>query len=52
MWASDFTVTTDNHNYGESLFCIRCSDRLSDNDKEWILGRTARTILGWPKSEP
>jgi len=50
MWASDFTVTTDNHNYGESLFCIRCSDRLSDSDKEWILGRSAREVLRWTKA--
>jgi L-fuconolactonase len=50
MWASDFTVTTDNHTYGESLFCIRCSDLLSDNDKEWVLGRSIREILGWPRA--
>jgi L-fuconolactonase len=50
MWASDYTVTVDNHTYGESLFCIRCSDQLSDSDKEWLLGRSAREILRWPKT--
>jgi predicted TIM-barrel fold metal-dependent hydrolase len=50
MWASDYTVTTDNHTCGESLFCIRCSDQLSETDKEWLLGRSAREILRWPKS--
>lgn len=45
MWASDYTVTVDNHTYGESLFCIRCSDQLSESDKEWLLGRSAREIL-------
>jgi len=50
MWASDYTVTVDNHTYGESLFCIRCSDQLSENDKEWLLGRSARELLRWPKS--
>ena len=50
MWASDYTVTVGNHTYGESLFCLRCSDRLSDTDKEWLLGRTARELLRWPKS--
>jgi L-fuconolactonase len=50
MWASDFTVTTDSHTYGESLFCLRCSDLLSDNDREWILGRSVREILDWPKA--
>jgi predicted TIM-barrel fold metal-dependent hydrolase len=50
MWASDYTVTVDNHTYGESLFCIRCSDQLSDSDKEWLLGRSARQVLRWPKT--
>ncbi len=49
MWASDYTVTVDNHTYGESLFCIRCSDRLSESDKEWLLGRSTRQVLRWPK---
>ena len=50
MWASDFTVTADHHTYAESLFCLRCADNLSESDKEWILGRTAREILAWPKA--
>jgi L-fuconolactonase len=50
MWASDYTVTVDSHTYGESLFCIRCSNQLSDSDKEWLLGRSAREVLRWPKS--
>lgn len=50
MWASDFTVAADHHNCGESLFCIRCSDQLSDSDKEWVLGKSAREILAWPKT--
>ncbi len=49
MWASDYTVTVDNHTYGESLFCIRGSDRLSETDKEWLLGRSARELLRWPR---
>jgi predicted TIM-barrel fold metal-dependent hydrolase len=50
MWASDFTVTTDNHTYAESLFCLRGSDLLSDADKEWILGRSVREFLNWPQT--
>lgn len=50
MWASDYTVTTDSHTYAESLFCIRCSEQLSESDKEWLLGRTAREILRWPRN--
>jgi L-fuconolactonase len=49
MWASDYTVTVDHHTYAESLFCIRCADQLSASDKEWILGKTAREMLGWPR---
>jgi L-fuconolactonase len=49
MWASDYTVTTDHHTYAESLFCLRCADRLSESDKEWLLGKTAREVLRWPK---
>lgn len=48
MWASDFTVTTDNHTYAESLFCLRCSELLSESDKEWVLGRSVRELLNWP----
>ncbi len=51
MWASDYTVTADNHTCAESLFCLRCSDQLSESDKEWILGRTAREVLRWPKPD-
>jgi L-fuconolactonase len=50
MWASDFTVTTDHHTYAESLFCLRCADNLSENDKEWILGGTVRELLAWPRT--
>jgi hypothetical protein len=49
MWASDYTVTVDHHTYAESLFCIRGADTLSENDKEWILGKTAREVLAWPR---
>jgi L-fuconolactonase len=48
MWASDYTVSRRRQNWGESLFGIRHSPSLSEGDKEWILGRTARTLLRWP----
>jgi len=51
MWASDFTVTVDHHTYAESLFCLRCAELLSENEKEWILGKTAREVLSWPRPE-
>jgi L-fuconolactonase len=49
MWASDYTVTVDHHTCAESLFCLGCADQLSENEKEWILGKTARQILAWPR---
>ena len=48
LWASDYTVSRDRQNWAESLFCIRHAQALSESDKEWILGRTIRTLLNWP----
>ena len=51
MWASDYTVSRHRQNWAESLFNIRHSPTLSETDKEWILGRTIRTLLKWPAPE-
>lgn len=51
MWASDFTMITHRLNWAEQLFWLRHSPTLSESDKEWILGRTARTLLRWPPPE-
>jgi len=48
MWASDYTVTRRRQSWAESFFCLRHSPALSETDKEWILGRTVRTLLRWP----
>jgi predicted TIM-barrel fold metal-dependent hydrolase len=48
MWASDYTVSRRRQSWAEALFCLRDSLALSETDKEWILGRTARTLLNWP----
>jgi len=48
MWASDYTMTRHRANWGELLFGIRDSPSLTDDEKAWILGRTARQILNWP----
>jgi predicted TIM-barrel fold metal-dependent hydrolase len=47
MWASDHTQSKTHHSWAEALFYLRDSDQLSETEKEWILGRTARTILRW-----
>jgi L-fuconolactonase len=51
IWASEYTVSRRRQNWGESLFGIRHSPSLSEGDKEWVLGRTARTLLRWPAPE-
>jgi hypothetical protein len=51
MWASDYTMTRHRANWGETLFSIRDSPALSDDEKAAILGRTARRILNLPKPD-
>jgi predicted TIM-barrel fold metal-dependent hydrolase len=35
------------HTYAEALLYIKETDRLTPEQKEWLLGRTAATVLGW-----
>jgi predicted TIM-barrel fold metal-dependent hydrolase len=49
MWGSDYTVTRDHHTYAEALFYLRHTDRLSESDKESLLGGTLRQLLRWPR---
>jgi L-fuconolactonase len=51
MWASDFTEMRGKCTWAEVLFYLRSTKVLSDSDREWILGRTVRTLLKWPKPE-
>ncbi len=48
MWASDATSTAKHHPWAQSLYALRACDTLSETEKEWILGKSARTILNWP----
>lgn len=48
LWASDFTATKTGETWSELLFYLRESSSLSTSDKEWILGKTVRTLLNWP----
>lgn len=50
MWASDYTMTRHRASWAETLFSIRDSASLSEDEKAWILGRAARRILDWPQS--
>jgi len=51
MWASDYTMTRRRATWSETLFSIRHSPSLSEDDKAWVLGRTARQILNWPAAQ-
>jgi predicted TIM-barrel fold metal-dependent hydrolase len=52
MWASDYTMTRHRSTWAETLFSIRDSASLSDDEKTLILGATARRILNWPAASP
>jgi L-fuconolactonase len=51
MWASDFTHNQKHDRsaniWAELLYSIRDSAALSQGDKEWLLGRTARSLFRW-----
>jgi predicted TIM-barrel fold metal-dependent hydrolase len=51
MWASDYTVARDQNgnSWGQCLYYLLDSDRLSSAEKEWILGGAARKVLDWPR---
>lgn len=49
MWASDNSVVP-NHTWAETLHYVRDNPELSREDKEWVLGRSARQLLKWPKA--
>jgi predicted TIM-barrel fold metal-dependent hydrolase len=51
MWASDHTQSKAHHSWAEALYYLRDSDQLSETEKEWILGRTVRTILRWGEQQ-
>lgn len=47
IWASDHTVMFG-HTWSDLLHAVRDDPELSDTEKQWILGRTARTVFNWP----
>lgn len=49
LWASDITENRSGHTWAEMLFHVRDSHLLSDEEKVWILGGTARRVLDWPR---
>lgn len=49
LWASDKSVMVG-HTWSNLLHCIRDDPELSRQEREWILGRSARRILKWPST--
>jgi predicted TIM-barrel fold metal-dependent hydrolase len=52
MWASDHTQSKSHHSWAQALYYVLDSNELTDNEKEWILGRSVRTVLSWPTPAP
>jgi L-fuconolactonase len=50
LWASDFSRTRTMYRYAEALDYLKCCAELTVVDKEWLLGRAARSFLGWPRA--
>jgi L-fuconolactonase len=48
LWASDYTRARVHHTWAAALTYVLASNELSATDKEWVLGRSTRTILRWP----
>lgn len=51
MWASDISANQTGESWAELMFAIRENPELSTEEKEWILGKTARTWLNWQKQD-
>ena len=49
LWASDHTQSKSHHTWAQALYYMLDSNQLTDDEKEWVLGRSTRTILNWPK---
>lgn len=48
LWGADFTRLTST--YSDCLLHFQEGlDFLTEEDKEWVLGKTAATVLGWPE---
>lgn len=50
MWASDISANQTGESWAELLFAVRENPELSQSEKEYMLGRTARTWLDWSQA--
>ena len=47
MWASDMGGNQTGETWAELLFYLRDSTDFTTTEKEWLLGKTVRTLLNW-----
>jgi len=47
MWASDHGGNQTGESWAELLFYIRECPQITDIEKDWLLGKTVRTLLDW-----
>ncbi len=47
MWASDMGGNQTGETWAELLFYIRDCPSFTETEKEWLLGKTVRTLLDW-----
>jgi predicted TIM-barrel fold metal-dependent hydrolase len=50
LWASDYTQSRVRHSWAAAYHYLLDSDQLSSQEKEWLLGKSARRLLAWPAS--
>lgn len=48
MWAGDTSHEESSATWSELLAFVRDNPALSDGDRAWVLGRSARTVYRWP----
>jgi hypothetical protein len=51
MWGSDCKQSWTKHSWADALFCVRESADFTVEEKQWVLGETARTVLRWPRTQ-
>ncbi len=49
MWGSDSSIMP-NYTWADLLNYLRLDPELSEDEKVWLLGRTARKVFSWPTS--
>jgi predicted TIM-barrel fold metal-dependent hydrolase len=51
MWESDWTQCAGHETLAEMLFSIRLAPGFSDDEKAWLLGRSARAVMRWERPD-